>query len=58
MMEEPCDNGEKVRGAFVLDCCDREIMSWVATTIGIDAALALDLMLNWSIRCWIRPSKQ
>jgi putative transposase len=25
-----CDNGGKVRVAFVLDCCDREIMSWVA----------------------------
>ena len=30
--ELACDNGEKVRVAFALDCCDREAMSWVATT--------------------------
>ena len=26
-LELSCDNGEKVRVAFALDCCDREIMS-------------------------------
>lgn len=41
-----CDNGEKVRVAFALDCCDREIMSWVATTKGIDANLVGDLMMQ------------
>ena len=30
-----CDNGEKVRVAFALDCCDREAMSFLATTGGI-----------------------
>ena len=30
--ELSCDNGERVRVAFALDCCDREAMSWVATT--------------------------
>jgi putative transposase len=30
-----CDNGEKVRIAFALDCCDREAMGFVATTEGI-----------------------
>jgi len=30
-----CDNGEKVRVAFALDCCDREAMSFLATTDGI-----------------------
>ena len=45
-LELSCDNGEKVRVAFALDCCDREIMSWVATTKGIDAALVGDLMLQ------------
>ena len=30
-----CDNGERVRIAFTLDCCDREAISWVATTGGI-----------------------
>ena len=29
-LELSCDNGEKVRVAFALDCCDREVMSWVA----------------------------
>jgi len=41
-----CDNGEKVRVAFALDCCDREVMSWVATTKGIDANLVGDLMMQ------------
>jgi putative transposase len=41
-----CDNGEKVRVAFSLDCCDREVMSWVATTKGIDAGLISDLMMQ------------
>jgi putative transposase len=44
--ELPCDNGEKVRVAFSLDCCDREAMSWVATTKGIDANLVGDLMMQ------------
>jgi putative transposase len=36
-LELSCDNAERVREAFALDCCYREIMSWVATTKGIDA---------------------
>lgn len=32
--------------AFALDCCDREIMSWVANTKGIDAVLVCDLMMQ------------
>lgn len=39
-----CWNGEKVRVAFSLDCCDREIMSYVATTSGISAEMIRDLM--------------
>lgn len=31
-MEIKCFNGEKVYVAFVLDCCDREAISYVATT--------------------------
>jgi putative transposase len=31
-LELSCDNGEKVRVAFALDCCDRKIISWVDTT--------------------------
>ena len=30
-----CDNGEQVRVAFTLDCCDREAISFVPTTGGI-----------------------
>lgn len=44
--ELPCDNGERVRVAFALDCCDREVMSWVATTKGIDSNLIGDLMMQ------------
>ncbi|HEY0909523.1 MAG TPA: IS3 family transposase, partial [Bradyrhizobium sp.] len=40
-----CDNGERVRVAFALDCCDREAMSFVATTGGIGSGDVRDLML-------------
>ena len=39
-----CDNGEKVRVAFALDCCDREAISFVATTEGIKGEDVRDLM--------------
>ena len=38
-----CDNGERVRIAFALDCCDREAISWVATTGGINSSDIRDL---------------
>jgi putative transposase len=41
-----CDNAERVRVAFALDCCDREAMSWAATTAGIDGDLVRDLMIE------------
>jgi len=41
-----CDNGERVRVAFALECCDREDMSWVATTKGIDTVMVSDLMMQ------------
>jgi putative transposase len=41
-----CDNGERVRIAFTLDCCDREAISWVATTGGISSGDIRDLMLE------------
>ncbi len=44
--ELACDNGERVRVAFALDCCDREIMSWLATTKGVDSTLVADLMMQ------------
>jgi putative transposase len=40
-----CDNGERVRVAFALDCCDREAMSFLATTSGIRGEDVRDLML-------------
>ena len=43
--EVSCDNGEKVRIAFALDCCDREAMSFVATTGGIGGDEVRDLMV-------------
>jgi putative transposase len=44
--EIACDNRERVRIAFALDCCDREAMSWVATTGGISGDLVRDLMVE------------
>jgi putative transposase len=41
-----CDNRERVRVAFALDCCDREAMSWVATTGGISGDMVRDLMVE------------
>jgi putative transposase len=40
-----CDNGERVRVAFALDCCDREAMSFLATTAGITGEDVRDLMV-------------
>src|SRR5262245_65483791 len=40
-----CDNGERVRVAFALDCCDREAMSFLATTGGVSGEDVRDLML-------------
>jgi putative transposase len=41
-----CDNTERVRVAFSLDCCDREAMSWVTTTGGIEGEHIRDLMVD------------
>lgn len=41
-----CDNGQKVRIAFTLDCCDREAISWVATTGAINSSDIRDLMVE------------
>jgi len=40
-----CDNHEKVRVAFALDCCDREALGFVATTEGIKGCDVQDLMI-------------
>jgi putative transposase len=42
--EIACWNGERIRVAFSMDCCDREIMSYVATTGGISGEMVRDLM--------------
>lgn len=39
-----CWNGELVWVAFSLDCCDREVMSYIATTAGISGEMVRDLM--------------
>jgi len=44
VFEIPCWNKDVVRVAFSLDCCDREIMSFVATTGWINAEMIRDLM--------------
>ena len=44
--EITCTNGETVRVAFALDCCDREIMGFVAATGGISGSMVRDLMLE------------
>ena len=43
--EVACDNGERVRVAFALDGCDREAMSYLATTGGIGGGEVRDLMV-------------
>jgi putative transposase len=45
-----CDNGDRVRIAFTLDCCDREAISWVATTGSIAGNEIRDLMVE-SVEC-------
>lgn len=39
-----CWSGERVQVAFALDCCDREVMSYVATTGAITGEMVRDLM--------------
>lgn len=41
-----CDNGEKLRVTFALDCCDREAIEWAASTGGYDASTVQDVMLG------------
>ncbi|MGF6267102.1 transposase InsO family protein [Paraburkholderia youngii] len=40
-----CDNGEPLRVTFALDCCDREAMSWAATTGCHSGDVVRDVML-------------
>jgi len=44
--EISCDNGEKVRVTFSLDCCDRQAIAFAATTAGISGELVRDVMVK------------
>ncbi|QPJ36478.1 IS3 family transposase [Salmonella enterica] len=44
--ESRCDNGEKLRVTFALDCCDREALHWAVTTGGFDSETVQDVMLG------------
>lgn len=44
VLEIRCWNGEAVRVAFSLDCCDREAMRYVATTGGVTGEMIQDLL--------------
>jgi putative transposase len=46
VFEIGCYNADVVRVAFSLDCCDRELISFVATTGGISSAMICDLMIQ------------
>jgi putative transposase len=39
-----CWSGERVQVAFALDCCDREVIGYVATTAAITGEMVRDLM--------------
>lgn len=39
-------NGEVVRVAFALDCHDREVIGWTATTAGISGEMIRDMMIE------------
>jgi transposase InsO family protein len=44
IFEIACENKERIRVAFAMDCCDREILSYIATTGGITSEMIKDLM--------------
>jgi len=46
-LEFTCWNGEIVRVAFALDCHDREVIGWVATTAGICGEMIRDMMVEY-----------
>ncbi len=41
-----CDNGERLRVTFALDCCDREALHWAVTTGGFNSEIVQDVMLG------------
>ena len=49
VFEIGCWNGERVRVAFSMDCHNREIISYIATTAGISGEMVRDLMRRASM---------
>ncbi len=45
-LEFTCWSGEIVRVAFALDCHDREVIGWVATTAGISGEMIRDMVVR------------
>jgi putative transposase len=45
-LEFTCWNGEIARVAFALDCHDREVIGWLATTAGISGEMIRDMMVR------------
>ena len=45
-LEFTCGNAEIVRMAFALDCHDREVIGWLATTAGICGEMIRDMMVQ------------
>lgn len=45
-VEFRCDNGERLRVTFTLDCCDREALHWAVTTGGFNSETVQDVMLG------------
>lgn len=41
-----CENGDRVFVAFAMDTCDREVLGYIASTIGIDGAAIRDLIIE------------
>lgn len=41
-----CWNGDRVHVIFSLDTCDREVIRYLSSTIGVDGAMARDLMVE------------
>lgn len=41
-----CFNGDRIFVAFAMDSCDREVLGYISSTIGIDGAAIRDLMLE------------
>lgn len=44
--EFSCDNDEKLRVTFALDCCEGEALHWAASTGGYDSETVQDVMLG------------